>query len=83
MGQAFQGGMQNTGTPPPSPTAPGGGSAATARLPDVMTPAQAAGYLQITEADIMTMIEAGDIKAKKLGASFRVAKKAIDEYMAS
>ena len=47
-----------------------------------MTPAQAAAYLQVTEADVMAMIEDGSLKAKKLGTAYRIAKSVIDEFMA-
>ncbi|NOR83417.1 MAG: excisionase family DNA-binding protein [Ardenticatenales bacterium] len=63
---------------PAAPAAPAG-----AKAPSVMTPAQAAAYLQVTEADIMAMITDGSLKAKKLGSSYRLAKAVIDEFMAS
>lgn len=82
MGQAFQGGLQ-----PPAGAAAAGGPAGPsgggAPAPDIMTPAQAAGYLQVSESDVMAMINAGDIKAKKLGSSYRIAKQALEEFMAS
>ncbi|MCK4831313.1 MAG: SPFH domain-containing protein, partial [Anaerolineales bacterium] len=43
---------------PAAPAAPAG-----AKAPSVMTPAQAAAYLQVTEADIMAMITDGSLKA--------------------
>jgi excisionase family DNA binding protein len=82
MGQALQGGFQPpaaagaaTGGPAP---APGGGPA-----PDVMNPAQAASYLQVAEADIMKMIQDGQLKAKQVGSQYRIAKKALDDFLAS
>ncbi len=80
MGQAFQGGMQPpapAGGPAPTPAAPA------APPPDVMSPAQAAAYLQVAEADVMQMITDGQIKAKKIGSAYKIAKKVLDEYMAS
>lgn len=59
-------------TPPPA----GGG------VPDVMTPAQAALVLQVTEADVMSAIEAGDLKAKKIGSSYRISKTSLEEFLA-
>jgi excisionase family DNA binding protein len=87
MGQALQGGLANTmqgGVA--SGAAAGAGAAAAAgaaSLPDVMSPAQAATYLQVTEADITQMIEGGQIKAKKIGSQFRIAKSALDEFLKS
>jgi excisionase family DNA binding protein len=57
-----------------------GGAAST---PDVMTPGEAAAYLRVTEQDILQMIEAGDLKAKKIGSSFRISKKTLDDYLSS
>ncbi len=56
---------------------------AAAEVPDVMTPAQAAAYMQLTEADVIAAIEAGQLKAKKIGTQYRIAKKAIDDFLAS
>jgi excisionase family DNA binding protein len=61
------------------PQQPGAGAAA---APDVMTPAQAAAYLQVSESDVLQMIEEGSIKAKKIGSTFRISKSAIDEFLA-
>ena len=51
--------------------------------PAIMTPAQAAAYLQISEADVLAMVQDGSLKAKKLGSTLRITKAAIDEFMAS
>ena len=53
-----------------------------ADVPDVMNPAQAAAYLQVNEADIVQMIESGELKAKKIGSQYRISKKTIDEFLA-
>ncbi len=69
MGQTMQ---QQPGQPPAAP----------ASVPDIMNPAQAAAYLQVSEADIIQMIESGDLKAKKIGSQYRISKAVIDEYLA-
>lgn len=56
--------------------------AAPASVPDIMNPAQAAAYLQVSEADIVQMIDAGELKAKKIGSQYRISKAVIDEYLA-
>ena len=78
MGQALQGGMGAMGG---SPAPAGGGGAAPA--PDVMSPAEAAQYLKVTEADVMQMITEGTIKAKKIGSQFRISKSVLDEFLKS
>jgi excisionase family DNA binding protein len=57
---------------PPSPATPGGGAG------DVMTPSEAAAYLKVSEEDVMAAINAGDLKAKKIGNAYRISKDALD-----
>jgi len=47
----------------------------------VMTPGEAAGYLKVSEEDVVAAIKAGDIKAKKIGKGYRISKKALDDYL--
>lgn len=47
-----------------------------------MTPAQAAEYMQVTEADVLAAIEAGDLKARKIGTAFRISRASLDEFLA-
>lgn len=55
--------------------------AAPAAAPDVMSPAQAAAYLQVAEADVMQMIQSGQIKAKQIGTQYRISKAVLDEFL--
>jgi excisionase family DNA binding protein len=48
----------------------------------LLSPADVAKQLGVPEADVMAIIEAGELKAKKIGASFRVTKAALDTYLA-
>lgn len=68
--------QQPAAQPAATPAAAGG------KVPNIMTPAQAATYLQVSEADIMAMIQDGSLKAKKLGSTYRISKSVIDEFMA-
>jgi excisionase family DNA binding protein len=81
MMTGMMGGMTQPGTQqqPTGPQQPG----AAASAPDVMSPAQAAAYLQVAEADVMQMIQAGQIKAKQIGTQYRISKAALDEFLAS
>jgi excisionase family DNA binding protein len=67
-------------SPPPIPGAPPLPGAAPAA--DILTPAQVAQTLGVTEADVIATIEAGDIKAKKIGTQYRITKTALDEFLA-
>ncbi|MBM2848944.1 MAG: hypothetical protein HW418_1886 [Anaerolineales bacterium] len=75
MGQALQGGMTNT--------MQGGAPAAAAAHPDIMSPAEAANYLKVGEADVMQMITDGSLKAKKIGSQYRISKGILDDFLKS
>ncbi len=57
------------------------GAAASQAMPDVMTPAEAAVFLKVTEADVLAAIQAGDLKARKIGEAYRVSKKALEDFL--
>ena len=52
-----------------------------ASVPDVMTPSEAAAYLKVAEEDVIAAIEAGDLKAKKIGKAYRISKEALDGFL--
>jgi excisionase family DNA binding protein len=58
-----------------------GAQAAASAIPAVMTPAEAATALRVTEADVMAAITGGELKAKKIGESYRISKEALDNYL--
>ncbi|MBK8902252.1 MAG: SPFH domain-containing protein [Anaerolineaceae bacterium] len=62
--------------------APAAGSGSTAGTPDVMTPQQAAEILQVSYEDVLAAIEAGDLKARKIGNAYRISKANLDEFLA-
>ena len=61
----------------------GGQAAAAAVAPEIMTLSEAAVYMRVGEEDVLEVIKAGELKAKKIGSSYRISKKAIDEFLAS
>lgn len=61
--------------PKPSGGGPSGG------MPDVMTPAEAATFLRVSEEDVLAAIEAGDLKARKLGSAFRISKSSLEDFL--
>lgn len=77
MGQALQGGMANTMQGGPQGGNPGGGA------PDIMSPAEAANYLKVSESDITQMITDGSLKAKKIGSQYRISKGTLDDFLKS
>ena len=60
-------------------TQPTGGQSTT--TPSVMTPTEAAAYLRVSEEDVIAAINAGDLKAKKIGNAFRISKEALDDFL--
>jgi excisionase family DNA binding protein len=76
MQQGFTGG---TATPTVAPPAP----AAAAGLPELLSTAEAAQALGVSEADVLAVLESGDLKGKKIGATWRISRAALTSYMSS
>jgi excisionase family DNA binding protein len=82
--QMMQQSGMGTATPPPLPgAAPAAASAAPAVTPELFAPADAAKVLGVTEADVLATLESGDLKGKKIGSTWRITRKAIDDFLAS
>ncbi|GMQ78536.1 MAG: hypothetical protein BMS9Abin02_1052 [Anaerolineae bacterium] len=60
---------------------PGQPTAAPPEMPAVMTPAQAAAFVQVGESDIVAAIESGDLKARKIGTAYRISKANLEEFL--
>ncbi|MEN4100688.1 MAG: SPFH domain-containing protein [Anaerolineaceae bacterium] len=50
-------------------------------VPSIMTPAEAANVLRVSEEDVIAAIQAGDLKARKIGNAYRISKEALDEFL--
>jgi len=50
-------------------------------MPDIMTPSEAAGFLKVSEEDVIAAINAGELKARKIGSAYRVSKESLQEYL--
>ena len=71
MQQATSGAMQQ------------GAGAKAASIPDVMSPADAAAILKVSEEDVLAAIKEKTLKARKLGASYRISKAALEDFLKS
>jgi excisionase family DNA binding protein len=71
--------MQQQGMPTAGATRPAAPAAAAAEL---LSPADVAQALGVQESDVMTIIESGELAAKKIGSSYRIKRSAVDEYLA-
>jgi excisionase family DNA binding protein len=62
-------------------TSGAGTDAGVGAMPDVMTPDEAAQYLKVAAEDVVLAIEAGDLKARKIGSAYRISKEALEEFL--
>jgi excisionase family DNA binding protein len=70
MNQGFAGGQA---TPTVAPAAPA--------IPELMGVADAAQALGVSEADVLAVLESGELKAKKIGTTWRISRAALTSYM--
>ncbi len=61
----------------------GGSLQPAAGIPDVMTPSEAASVLKVSEEDVLAAIKEGQLKAKKVGAAYRISKNSLEEFLKS
>jgi excisionase family DNA binding protein len=62
-------------------TTAGAGQAAAAGIPAIMTTAEAANVMRVAEADVIKAITDGELKAKKIGESYRISKEALEAFL--
>ncbi|NLG73805.1 MAG: helix-turn-helix domain-containing protein [Chloroflexi bacterium] len=80
LSQSLQGMTGGGGASAPAQGPSGGAPSGT---PPVMTPSEAASYLRVSEEDVIAAINAGELKAKKIGNAYRISKDALDEFLNS
>jgi excisionase family DNA binding protein len=59
-----------------------GAGGAVPALPEMLSPAQAAQALGVSEADVLAILEAGELQGKRIGSSWRIKRSALDAYLA-
>jgi len=57
------------------------GAPAAKSTPDVMTPAEAAAVLRVSEEDVVAAITSGDLKARKIGSAYRISRESLEAYL--
>ena len=70
------GGIAAQTTPPAAPPA-----ASAAVLPELLSPADAAKTLGVSEADVIASLESGDLKGKKIGSQWRITRAALTQFL--
>jgi excisionase family DNA binding protein len=61
----------------------GGAAASGSGLPELLAPADVAKVLGVTEADVMAILESGELASKKIGSSYRVTRAALEKFLQS
>lgn len=79
MAQEMTRNMQQQNATASSPTAPAPAPASSGL--EVLTPEQAAQALGVSVEDVMASITAGELKARKIGNAYRIAKSALEEFL--
>ena len=62
--------------------AAGGGTSGVAGLPKLLTPTDVGEALGVAESDVISIIESGELQAKKIGTAYRIKRSALDAYLA-
>jgi excisionase family DNA binding protein len=52
-----------------------------AGMPELLSPAEAAQILGVTEADVIASLDAGDLKGKKIGTTYRITRAALERFL--
>lgn len=70
----------------PAQGTPGGftgaaGNPSPAAALEVLTPEQAAQLLSVSVEDVLASIQSGELKARRIGTAYRIARSALDEFL--
>jgi excisionase family DNA binding protein len=79
IGNALSGALSSASQGQTGAAAPAGAGAGA--MPDVMTPDEAAQFLKVSAEDVIAAIEAGDLKARKLGSAYRISKDSLNDFL--
>ena len=64
---------------------PGAGGAPVSRdsagFPELLSPAQVGQAFGVSEADVVSLIGSGELKAKKIGSTYRIKRSAVDAFL--
>lgn len=85
MGQQMMAAM-NTAQATPAVAAAGATPApaiSEAAAPELLSPAEVAKVLGVSETDVLATLEKGDLKGKKIGATWRVTKASLNQFLNS
>jgi excisionase family DNA binding protein len=52
-------------------------------MPELLSPAEAAQVLGVPEADVLAVLDSGELKGRKIGSTWRIPRAAITTYLGS
>ncbi len=73
--QMMQQGFAGGGATPTTAAGP------TGLTPDLLSPADAAKVLGVSETDVMAVLDSGELKGKKIGTTWRISRTALNSYL--
>jgi excisionase family DNA binding protein len=50
-------------------------------LPELLGVAEAAQALGVADADVVAVLESGELKGKKIGSTWRISRAALTDYL--
>jgi len=62
---------------------PAAGTGAPGAAPELLTPADVAKILNVSENDVMASLGSGDLKGKQIGSTYRITRAALDQFLKS
>jgi len=78
-----QGGILGGGGVAPGQPRPAAAGQVNTQIADLLTPVQAAKAMGVSEQDVMSVIESGELQAKKIGSAYRIKRAALEAFLAS
>ena len=81
VGLAMAGQMLNQPGGITAQTTPAAGAALAVGLPEMLSPADAAKALGVSESDVMASLEAGDLKGKRIGTQWRITRSQLQQFL--
>jgi excisionase family DNA binding protein len=74
--------QQGGGLLTPVGKAPQAAGIPAAAIPELLAPEQVAEVLGVSSEDVLAVIESGELKAKKIGSSYRIKRSAVEAFLA-
>jgi excisionase family DNA binding protein len=73
---------QNQPAPAPAQSQQPAAAALAQSALDLLSPGDVANILKVSEGDVIATIESGELRAKKIGSTYRITRAALDEFFA-